>query len=50
MTLKLLTSADVLAEFSIWLAEQPDTPARRWVEENMPGPREVRLARYVLAA
>lgn len=31
-----LTGADVLAEFDSWLAEQRDTPAKRWVLANKP--------------
>jgi hypothetical protein len=49
MTLKLSSDA-VLAEFALWLAEQPDTPARRWVEGNMPGRDDTGLTGFALAA
>ncbi len=34
----MLTIENVLAEFDVWLEGQPDSPAKNWVQENMPGP------------
>lgn len=31
-----MTAQEILTEFDLWLLEQPDTPARRWVVENPP--------------
>lgn len=57
-----MTAAEFLAEYRSWLAEQPDTPAKRWCLENPPGARDMlrvvrrveacgfRLSRVTLAA
>lgn len=32
---------ELLSEYRAWLAEQPDTPAKRWCLDNEPRPRDV---------
>lgn len=47
-----MTESEVIQEFACWLAGWPDSPARRWVEENMPSLADAArvLERYELAA